>query len=144
MAKRRAWSQIGIAPISLRAGSVWHTIGKLSTRATTLLQASFQSKVYMQSYGPPKSRKFKMWKFRDSHLGIPRQNDTWVLVLWLGIEYTIRGKVVASPKSKPWWILWIRVCLWLVRAPKCSNYTLTNLLFGLCMLMWVINVCHSS
>jgi len=22
--------------------------------------------------------------------------------LWRGIEYTIRGKVVASPKSRPW------------------------------------------
>ncbi len=28
--------------------------------------------------------------------GLPRQNDIWVLVPWLGIEYTIRGKVVAS------------------------------------------------
>jgi hypothetical protein len=23
------------------------------------------------------------------------------------IEYTIRGKVVASPKSRPWWVLWV-------------------------------------
>jgi hypothetical protein len=31
--------------------------------------------------------------------GLPRQNDIWVLVPWPGIEYTIKGKVVASPKS---------------------------------------------
>jgi hypothetical protein len=24
--------------------------------------------------------------------------------------YTIRGKVVASPKSGPWWILWVGIC----------------------------------
>jgi hypothetical protein len=29
-------------------------------------------------------------------LGVPGQNDIWVLVSWLGIEYTIRRKVVAS------------------------------------------------
>jgi hypothetical protein len=31
------------------------------------------------------------------HLGVPGQNDIWVLVLWLGTEYIIKGKVVASP-----------------------------------------------
>jgi hypothetical protein len=29
-----------------------------------------------------------------------------------------KGKVVASPKFGPWWVLWVRVCSWLVRAPK--------------------------
>jgi hypothetical protein len=33
----------------------------------------------------------------DSHLGVLGQNDIWVLVPWPGIEYTIRGKVVAPP-----------------------------------------------
>jgi hypothetical protein len=28
---------------------------------------------------------------------------------WPSTNYTIRGKVVTSPKSGPWWILWIRV-----------------------------------
>ncbi len=53
------------------------------------------------------------------------QNDIWALVMWPGTEHTIRGKVVASPKSKPWWVLWVRVCTWLVLAPKvlklCTN-----------------------
>jgi len=34
----------------------------------------------------------------------------------------------------------VRVCSWFVRAPKCSNYTLTNLLFGLCNSVWVIEL----
>jgi len=51
-----------------------------------------------------------------------------------------KGKVVASPKSGPWWVLWVCVCPWFVRAPKCSSYTLTNLLFDLCRFVWVINL----
>jgi hypothetical protein len=50
-----------------------------------------------------------------------------------------KGKVVASPKSGLWWVLWVHVCPWLVHAPKCSNYTPTNL-FGLCKSVWVIEV----
>jgi hypothetical protein len=73
-------------------------------------------------------------------LGVWRQNDMWVLVPWLGTKYTIRGKVVASLKSRPWWVLWIFVYPWFVRAPKWSNYTLTNLLFGLCKFVWVIEL----
>jgi hypothetical protein len=63
-----------------------------------------------------------------------------MLVPWLGTEYTIRGKVVASLKFRLWWILWIHVCPWFVRAPKCFNYALTNLLVGLCRSVWVIEL----
>jgi hypothetical protein len=33
-------------------------------------------------------------------------------------EYYKGGKVVPSPKFGPWWVLWICICLWLVRASK--------------------------
>jgi hypothetical protein len=68
------------------------------------------------------------------------QNDIWVLVPWPDTEYIIRGKVVAPPKFGPWWVLWVYVCSWLVRAPKCFNHALTNLLFGLCKSMWIIEL----
>ncbi len=48
--------------------------------------------------------------------------------------------MVASPKFRPWWILLVRVCPWHVHAPKCPNYALTNLLFGLCRSVWVIEL----
>ncbi len=51
-------------------------------------------------------------------LRVSRQNDIWVLAPWLGIKNIIKGEVVASPKFGPWWVLWVRVCLWLVCAPK--------------------------
>ncbi len=104
-----------------------HTIEKFLTRATTLLHTSSSLEVCTQSYGPPKLQETQLWEFQD----------IWLLVLWPNTEYTIRGKVVASPKFGPWWILWVRVCLWFVCAPKCFNYALTNLLFNLCTSVWV-------
>jgi len=57
-----------------------------------------------KNYGPPKSQKSQFWEFQDSNLGIPRQNEIWVLAPWPGIENAIRGKVVASPKCGRWWV----------------------------------------
>jgi hypothetical protein len=51
-------------------------------------------------------------------LGSLGQNDIWVLTLWPSTKYTIRGKVVASPKFGLCWVLWVHVCSWLVHAPK--------------------------
>jgi hypothetical protein len=84
--------------ISLRAGSMQHIVGKLSTRATTFLKISSQSEVFTQNYGAPKPRKSQLWEFQDSHLGIPGQNAIWMWASWRGTKYTIRGKVMASPK----------------------------------------------
>jgi len=73
--------------------------------AITLIQTSSPLEVCTQSYRPPKLPpkllESQLWEFRDSHLGVPRQNATWMVAPWLGTKYTIRGKVVASPKSKP-------------------------------------------
>jgi hypothetical protein len=63
-----------------------------------------------------------------------------VLAPWPCTTNTIKGKVAASPTSKPWWVLWVHGCSWLVCAPKCSNYALTNLLFSLCKFVWIIDL----
>jgi hypothetical protein len=63
----------GIDLISLRSGDLRHTVGKFSTRATTLLQTSLQSKVCTRSYAPSKLQESQLWEFRDSHLGVPGQ-----------------------------------------------------------------------
>jgi hypothetical protein len=85
MAKRRAGSQIAnltpdqkksvIDPIYLAADNVRHTVGKLSTRATTLLYIAPRSEVYSKSYGAPKSRDSKLARFRDFHLGVPGEKS---------------------------------------------------------------------
>jgi hypothetical protein len=99
-----------------------------------------QLKVCTQNYGPPKSQESQLWEFWDSHLGIGGQNDIWALVPWLSTKYNIRGKVVVSPKFRSWWILWVRVYPRFIRAPKCYNYALINLLFGLCRFLWINEV----
>jgi len=44
------------------------------------------------------------------NFGTPKwQKAIWMWALWRGIKYIIRGKVVASPKSGLWWVLWVRV-----------------------------------
>jgi hypothetical protein len=79
-------------------------------------------------------------------LGISRlplgQNAIWMWALWRGIEYTIRGKVVPSPKSGPWWVLWIRVCPWLILAPKVLKLCTNQLIIWFVQIR-VINWCLS-
>jgi hypothetical protein len=70
MAKRKVGSQIGsltpdhwksrINPIPLCARGVWHVVGKLSTRATTLVHTPSRSEVCTKSYRPAKLRDSQM------------------------------------------------------------------------------------
>jgi hypothetical protein len=55
--------------------------------------------------------------FGTPNLGVPGQKAIWMWPPWSGIEYTIWGKVVASPESGPWWVKWVQSCPWLVLAP---------------------------
>jgi hypothetical protein len=79
-----------------------HIIGKLSTRAIALLHTSPQSKVNTTSYGLKSGGSFNFRNFKICDMGVSKQNDIWVQLLWPVIENTIRGKVVISPKSRPW------------------------------------------
>jgi hypothetical protein len=82
--------------------------------------------------------------FGTPNLGIMGQNDIWVQASQPSIKNTIRGKMVASPKFGPWWVLWIRVYPWLVRAPKMLQLHTNQLV------VWFVHVhannwpiCHS-
>jgi hypothetical protein len=104
----------------------WHILLKLSWRGLQLCfkphfnQKFAQEVMGLQSCGSPN---FK--NFGTPNLGVSGQNDICVLTLWPSTNNTIRGKVMASPKSRTWWILWIHVYMWLVCAPKlfqlCTN-----------------------
>jgi len=52
--------------------------------------------------GPQSCRSPNCGNFENSHLEVPRQNAIWMWALWRGTKYTIKGKVMASPKSGPW------------------------------------------
>jgi hypothetical protein len=128
MAKRKVRSQTGnltpdhgksgINTIPLRAGGVWHVVGKLSTRDTTLVETSSPSKVCTRSYSPTKLQDSHPWRFRDSRLGVPRQKAIWMPLPQSGTKYTIWGKVMTSLESRSWWVLWVHGCPWLVLALK--------------------------
>jgi len=75
-------------------------------------------------FDPRSSRKVMGFQSRGSpswpDFGTPTRNPKptresrerkaiWMWALWRGPEYNIRGKVVASPKSGPWWVLCVRV-----------------------------------
>jgi hypothetical protein len=85
------------------------------------------------------------WTLESSKNDCKGQKAIWMWALWRGTKYTIRGKVVASPKSGPWWVLWVRVCPWLVLAPKvlqqCTNQLIAWFCAGSCE--WIV-ACHSS
>jgi hypothetical protein len=61
--------------------------------------------------------------------GSLKQNVIWMWALWRGTEYTIRGKVVTSPKSRPCWILWVHVYPWFVLTPKLFQLCTNQLFF---------------
>ncbi len=75
------------------------------------------------------------------NLGILGQNDIWMLALWLGTKNNIKGKVMTSPSSpgrgESCEFVFARSSS---MHQKCSNYSLTNLLFGLCTSVWVIDL----
>jgi hypothetical protein len=58
----------------------------------------------LQSCGSPSWRNFGT-PMRESR----EKKTIWMWAPWRGSEYTIRGKVVASPKSGPWWVLCVCV-----------------------------------
>jgi hypothetical protein len=63
-----------------------------------------QEVMHLQSCGSPSCRNFgtPIWESRDkSHLNVAPMERRRV--------YTIKGKVVASPKSGLWWVLCVRV-----------------------------------
>jgi hypothetical protein len=120
----------GIDPTPVCADWVRYTVGKLLRRTTSLLQTSFQSEVWAGSYELPKSWESKSGQFRDSSLGVPGIKAIWMRVQRSNAENTIWGKVVASPKSGPWWVKWVRVAYGLSQHQECFQRWTNQLMVG--------------
>jgi hypothetical protein len=84
--------------------------------------------------------------FETPNLGILGQNDIWVQAMWLCTMNIIRGRWWLPPNSGRGESYEFMFACGLFMHQKCSNYALTNLLFGLCMSMWIIDslVTHLS
>ncbi len=120
-----------------------HIVGKLLTRAIIFLWTSLQLKVCTKSYGPFKLQKSQFQEFRDSQLGNCRTKWHLGASLWLIVENIIRGKPPSPGHGESCESMYVYNSS---IHQKCSNYTLTNLLFGLCKSVWIVDtfVIHSS
>jgi hypothetical protein len=72
------------------------------------------------------------------NLEVPGQNAIWMWASWRSTKYIIRGKVVASPKSGPWWVLWVQICPWWVLTPKVPKLCTNQLV------VWFVQICVSD
>jgi hypothetical protein len=148
MAKRRAGSQIasltpdqkklGIDPIYLSADDMQHTVGKILTRATTLLQTASQSEVFSQSYGAPKSWESELVRFQDSHSGVPREKSHLDVGPVERCRVYYKGEGGGFPQVQAVVNL---VCSWLILTPKMWLRT-NHLVWVLCRPMWVSEACQ--
>jgi len=114
MAKRRVGNQTGsltpdpkksgIDPIYLAIGGMPHTIEKLSMRATTLLQTASRFECLLAKLWGSKVAGVPFGAISGLPLGSPGREKPFGCRLCgqPATKYTIRGKVVASPKSGLW------------------------------------------
>jgi hypothetical protein len=112
---------------------VRHGVGKLSSRATRLVQTLLRSEVGARSYGCPKSRESNgthSGQFRDSISGVPGKCDIWMPLPWSNAEYTIGSKVVAYSRGPGRGVSCGPKCPWLVPTlkgvPECDPLPLSR------------------
>jgi hypothetical protein len=142
MAKRRVGSQTvnlipdhkksGINPIYLAVGGVPHIVGKLSTRATTLLETALQSEVCSQSYGAPKLRESQMAGFRDSHSGEKSHLDVGPVARH-SVYY--KGEGGGFPQVRAMVSLVCPCYSWLVLAPRVLQLCTNHFVWVVCRLV---------
>jgi len=147
MAKRRGGSQtanltldqkkLGIDPIYLSADDVWHTIGKLSTIATTLLEIALQSKVCSQSYGAPKSRESQLAGFWDSHSRVPGEKSHLDVGSVASHRVYYKGEGGGFPQVRAVVSLVCPCCPWLILAPRVLQLCTNHFVWVVCRPVWV-------
>jgi hypothetical protein len=64
-------------------------------------------------------------QFRDSNLGVPGKCAIWMQLPWGFAKNTIWGMVVASPESRPWWVLCVKVPVACPNTQGCLECELT-------------------
>jgi len=69
-------------------------------------------------------------QFRDSNLGVPGKSVIRMQLPQGAAENTIWGKVVASPESGPWWVLWVKVPVACPNTQGCSQMLINPFVVG--------------
>jgi hypothetical protein len=78
---------------------VTHIVGKFSTKAIMFFRPHLNRRFAQEVLAFQNGRNPNFGNFGTPNLGIIGQNDIW---MWLSTENNMRGKVVASPKYRPW------------------------------------------
>jgi hypothetical protein len=142
MARRSAGSQTAnltldqkksrIDPIYLASENVRHTVEKLSTRATTLLEIAPRSELYSQSYGAPKLQESPLAQFRDSHAGVPGEKSHLDVGPVERCRVYYKGEGGGFPQVRAMMSLVCLCCPWLVLAPKVFQLCTNHLVWVVC------------
>jgi hypothetical protein len=116
--------KVGNQPLPTSDLKVRHGVGKISTRATTLVQTSLRSDFTVGSYELPKFRKSNWDNFR-----VPFRESQEFVPFGCSLHCELQriwAKMVASPESGPWWVLCVKVPVPCPNTQGCS-WMLTNL-----------------
>jgi hypothetical protein len=131
------WKSI-IVLIYLCASEITHIVEKISTKVTTLFSTSSRSKFAQKIMDVQNHWNLNFGNFKILNLGDLRQNDISMQPLWPGTKNIVKRKLMVSPKSWSWWILWIYVCSWFIYAPKVFQLHINQLV------VWFLQVCVNN
>ncbi len=118
--------------IYLASDNMQHTVGKLLTRATTFLQIAPLSEVCLQSYGAPKSQKSQLARFRDSHVGVPREKSHLDVGPVERCRVYYKGEGGGVPQVQAVVSFVCPCCPWLILAPKVLQLCTNHFVWVLC------------
>jgi len=151
MAKRRAESQTinltldqkksKINPIYLSVDNVRHTVGKLSTRATTLLKTTTRFEVCSQIYEAPKLRESQLGRFRDSHSRVSGTKSHLDVSPVKKCRVYYKGEGGSFPQVQAVVSLVCPYYQWLILAPKVLQLCTNHLVWVVCRPVWVSETC---
>jgi hypothetical protein len=117
-----------------------HTIEKFLMKLQLCLKPHLNQRFAQEVMGPQSNKRPNFGKFRTPNLGVLRQNDIWVQAPWPCTKNSIRGRWWLPPSLSHGESYECVFACGLSVHQKCSNYALTNLFFGLCRSMWIIDL----
>ncbi len=119
-----------------------HTFGKLSTKATTLLQTTSRFEVCSQSYGVPKLRESQLARFWDSHSGVPGEKNHLDVGSMANHKVYYKGEGGGFPQVPAMVSLVRPCCPWFVLAPEVFQLCTNHFVWVICRPVWVTETCQ--